>query len=203
MQMLTIVPPAHWEQRFAAKPSQLAAAARDEWSMAVLEGWSRAAILHRDSNWALALWERWHAVDPQNSYYSHVASNMLTALVALLPQTAAETLVRRMMREGKDFEPRSWQLILSSIPRPWSAEMAKAYIGALQSEARKDRAKSGPASITWWFAPDAAAQALPPQYLREVQDLWTEDELREADWRLRTFIETLQIREQIWKEIPA
>jgi hypothetical protein len=108
-----------------------------------------------------------------------------------------------MMREGKDFEPRSWQLILSSIPRPWSAEMAKAYIGALQSEARKDRAKSGPASIAWWFAPDAAAQALPPQYLREVQDLWTEDELREADWRLRTFIETLQIREQIWKEIPA
>jgi hypothetical protein len=201
-QILSIVPPAHWEQRFGATPAQLVAAvAADEWSMAVIEGWSRAAILHRASNWAIELWERWHAV-PKDSYYPHVARSMLGSLVALLPQPAAEALIHRLMKERKDVQPHTWRLLLSSIPRPWSAELANAYVEALKNQVRKDRANSAKASIYWWYAPDVAVRALPPQSVRQVQSLWTADELCEADWPLRRFVETLHMREQIWKEIP-
>jgi hypothetical protein len=203
-QLLAIVPPAHWERRFAAQPAQLvAAAARDEWSMAVIEGWSRAAVLHRASDWALALWERWYAVDQTTTYYPRVATSMLGSLVALLPHTAAAEIVRRPLNEGKDVQPHTWQLILSSIPRPWSAELAQAYVETLKNQVRTDRFGADQASISWWCVPDVAARALPPRYLREVQGLWTEEELRDRNWLLRRFVETLHIREQIWKEIPV
>lgn len=203
-QILAMVPPAHWERRFTAQPAQLiAAAVHDEWSMALIEGWSRAAILHQDSDWALALWKRWYDVDQKNTYYPRVATSMLTSLVALVPQTAAVEIMRRQLIEGKDFQPHTWQLILSSIPRPWSADLAQAYVEKLKNQVRKDRSGANQASIYWWGIPDVVARALPPQYLREVQGLWTEEELRDRNWQLRKFVEILHIREQIWKDIPV
>lgn len=201
-QMLARVPPAHWERRFAAQPAQLvAAAARDEWGMAVIEGWSRAAALHRDGNWALALWERWSDIDKKTPHYHQVATSILGSLVALLPQTAAADIIRRPLSGGQDFQPHIWKLIFMSIARPWSADLAQAYIEKLKDQIRKDRSGVHQASIYWWCVPDVVACVLPPQYLREVQGLWTEEELRTRDW-LHHFVETLHAREQIWKEIP-
>lgn len=203
-QLLASVPPSHWERRFTAQPAPLvAAAAQDEWGMAVIEGWSRAAILHQDSDWALALWKRWHDVDQKTTYYPRMATTMLTSLIELLPQSAAVDIVSHQLKEEKDFQLHTWQLILSSIPRPWSTDLAQAYVEKLKKQVRKDRFKGNQASIYWWYVPDVAARALPLQYLREVQSLWTEEELSSQNWQLRKFVETLHIREQIWKEIPV
>jgi hypothetical protein len=171
--------------------------------MAVIEGWSRAAVLHRASDWALVLWEHWYAVDQKTTYYPKVAPSMLGSLVALLPQTAAVELVRRQLKDEQDLQLHTWSLILNAIPRPWSADLAQAYVEKLKNQVRKDRSRGNQASISWWCVPDVAALALPPQYLREVQGLWTEEELHNQNWLLRKFIETLHIREQIWKEIPV
>jgi hypothetical protein len=128
---------------------------------------------------------------------------MLGSLVALLPQTAAVELVRRQLKDEQDLQLHTWSLILNAIPRPWSADLAQAYVEKLKNQVRKDRSRGNQASISWWCVPDVAARALPPQYLREVQGLWTEEELHNQNWQLRKFIETLHIREQIWKEIPV
>jgi hypothetical protein len=203
-QILGQVPPDHWEQRFGVTPAALiSAAVADEWSLAVLEGWSRAAILHRTSAWALGLWERWLARGPSGVYYPRARLSMLTGLVGLLPPAATEALMRRLLGEEIGMQPDERQAILAAIPHPWSDGVAEAYVDALRLDARAVRARQGPATIRWQYAPDLAARALPPRYLRPIQELWTEDELRGADWQLRGFLETLRLREQIWKEIPA
>ena len=51
-QILALVPSSHWEQLFGVGPAHLIAAAiADDAGLAVLEGWSRAAIRHKATNW--------------------------------------------------------------------------------------------------------------------------------------------------------
>ena len=53
---LSVVTPAHWEEHFGVTPSDLIAAARGDWAMALFAGWCRASVLHQESSWAVPLW---------------------------------------------------------------------------------------------------------------------------------------------------
>ncbi len=55
-QLISLVPPAHWEQRFHVSPAAFLQGAAGTWAEVALETLYKATRLYHDEAWALALW---------------------------------------------------------------------------------------------------------------------------------------------------
>lgn len=203
-QMLALVPPAHWEQRFGAAPDELIAAGkRSEWVAPLMEGWSRAAVLHGAAGWAAPLWTWWHALDPQNTYYTAVRQEMIGQLLEKLPQPDAEHLCERLLSRGQMPADEPWDAVMRALPRPWSPRLADRYLETLRSEIRKGWSQSFHEDSGWRSTLVHAARALPPEVLPRALDEWSDVEAYRGDWQMRRFVETVHLRYRIYKEIES
>src|SRR5207249_552119 len=97
--LLTLVPPARWEERFGATPAALVPAAwSGEWGFAVALGWSRAALLHGARGWLAPLWDGWVGAKLEGAPDT-VQREMLRLLVPRMDRAYAETRVLQVLRD--------------------------------------------------------------------------------------------------------
>jgi hypothetical protein len=134
-QVLSLVPPGHWSDRFGAAPEVLVAAARkSDWSATLLGGWLAATTLFRAAPWASALW-RGHAADAGIEELPALASQLLP----LLAREEREALVRPRLGSS---DPATLLPMLAALPAPWGHDFDDAFLDAV------DRAQEA-TSLTW------------------------------------------------------
>src|SRR6266568_2342547 len=127
--LLERIPPAHWEEHFAAPPAKLIASVRPkEWEQTLIEGWSQAAIRFNDAQWILALWDWWY----QRRYYA-CPEQLRRDLINLMPQQEAESRVQEQLINYKSPKNAGWEDLLSALPTPWSKEFGDVYLAELRN----------------------------------------------------------------------
>jgi hypothetical protein len=152
-QILSLVPPAHWERRFAATPESLVnAAVKTEWAEPVLAGWTDATVRNEARTWANHLWTARVAREEPEALRELAAIIFPMMDAAVVHETAAE-----IVGGGN---PQAWNGILAAVPRPWSRALADAFAKALM-RASTSRQLGWQEVSAWRAALDIAAPALP------------------------------------------
>jgi len=130
-QVLSLIPPSYWEQRFSLSPEALIALAEAaEDGQRVIDSWSYAAMLFADARWAAALW-RWtcaHIRSGAVSIRDMQLADVRKALATLIPRREAEQCVEQLPAGGEE-----WQLALELLPDSWSEEYGESYLQVLQA----------------------------------------------------------------------
>ena len=191
-QTLALIPPAHWAERWGASPSELVTAALgDDAGWAVIEGWSRAAVLHQSAEWASVLWHAWNNAKPGDRYYPAVRTEMLGALVAVLPPQEARDTALELLK-GASLVAHDWMGVLRALPTPWDVAFGNAYLDAAHKHQHE---------YVFQATLDIAAHALPPACFEHALRLFTPTDNHEPLWYVRSFLQTLEIRSRLHQEI--
>ncbi len=205
MQVMERIPPAHWEEHFAAPPAKLIASVRPkEWEQTLIEGWSQAAIRFNDAQWILALWDWWY----QRRYYA-CPEQLRRDLINLMPQQEAESRVQEQLINYKSPKNAGWEDLLSALPTPWSKEFGDVYLAELRNYLGKI-AVEVQNSYRWLTSVTIATTALPPACFAAALEKWTLPESSNAHTRwhiqrwheqINTFTEALRIHQRLIEEI--
>lgn len=118
-QILASVPPTTWSTAWNRRPDQIVEAVhKHEWQEALLEGFSKAAVLHQDEEWLEAC---------VNYHYMRNNSTALNALFAELSNQTKERWMSALLRDNPSLsydQPASSLLALCTFE--WSTEMTQA-----------------------------------------------------------------------------
>jgi hypothetical protein len=210
MQTLALVPPGHWEEHFGQSAEALIAAAADsDWSLALLEGLSRAALAFTDARWATALWSFWRQWGGKGKRSDIGARDeLLQAFMPLVPRELAEHFALHLLTDPSAQSEAEAYEVLDALPRPWSAAFGAAYLYDLRLFLASLDAKSTDA-VPWDRTLAAAAHALPLDCFAAVLEPFTLPE-DNKNWyivnfgrQLETFADTLRIRQRLFEEIPV
>jgi hypothetical protein len=210
MQTLALVPPVHWEAHFGQPAEALIAAATDsDWALALLEGWSRAALTFTDARWATALWSFWRQWSGKGKRGDVGARDeLLQAFTPLVPQALAEHFALQLLTDRSAHSEAEAYEMLDALPRPWSAAFGAAYLHELHTFVASLDAKSTDA-VPWDRTLPAAARALPPDCFAAALEPFSLPE-DNKNWyianfarQLATFADTLRVRARLFEEIPA
>jgi Family of unknown function (DUF5691) len=206
VQVISSVPPDHWERQFKMTPEALiAAAGQTRWESALLEGWTQAALTFGNDSWPVPLWNRW--AEPSDKGEVRQRSDQMYALLApYLPHSLREETAIRILRDPSARPGPSFFLALTSMAAPWTKTLGDEYLAGLQAfVAHLDR-KSNSAN-SWGDTLSFAATALPVDCLAEAaKPLAVPDENR--NWYIQqfqrdldTFQNVVELRASIEKEL--
>jgi hypothetical protein len=209
MQIVAVTPPAHWVERFGISPADLIAAATDEHAAEVLEGWSRAAVLHSAHDWMQPLVEAWSKRLGKRTSAGVAPLEMCELLLPNLPQSALEAMALNILRHGESKQDISWDTVVAALPRPWSAELAREWLAGLRTFARELESLKGYAP-DWRECSEEHATLLPAECLDEALSPWEMDEYTNNRWQAISwreqhdlFLKTVRQRQRIRDEIPG
>lgn len=201
MQVLSLIPPTHWEERFATTPTTLIEAAKaHKKKNDILLCWSYATVLHQAKSWALPLWQWLCEHRDRGSVREMYASEIHATLVSFIPQSEIE---RYLLQYPADSE--QWQTALSTMIGSWSQAFAEYYLQSLQNAVAALTGKLQ-AVNEWSTTLTYAALMLPPACFKAAMEPL---ELPEGSgwqlhyWRheLDTFTELVRTRKRILEEI--
>jgi len=189
-QMLGLIPPNVWLQVSGWEISELIAVAkRGEWKSVLLDGWSQAARLCRDPEWADAL-----IVETDNL-------EQALSLFQILPPTRQESFIIELLRKSPSLssdKPARGYVVACS--RPWSAKLSRAVVNSLVYHAATDRFKNG-----WMWAEfiGNVGCCLDPALIPESISRLTEVTKQSAERSgvIEQFMNLIQFRYETLKEI--
>lgn len=132
-QMIGVVPPRLWTVGMLT-PAMLVAAARDnDWSAAVQEGWTQAAVRHGDPRWAAPLLSEWIsklAID-----HAVRLTPLISGLVGLLAPTEREQVLLSMLSALRGpIHHTPLMILLRASRHPWSEVFSAALVEALKTQ---------------------------------------------------------------------
>lgn len=200
-QILSLVPPCHWEQHFATAPEKLIAAIKEkEYVPILVESWSKAALLHDTTNWISSLIDMWHYLLKKSKNYALL--ELAIQMIRCLPQQEAEDVIAHII-----FEDTHWHTVLAVLPQPWSHKFGEACLQALQDHICTLK-KNDPSYYEWNQILDIAAIALPESCFEQALQSWEMPEEEKSGWvisywrnNLTDFSEVIRIRKQLMEEI--
>ena len=199
-QALSRVPPAHWEERFSASPSQiLRAISESEWSSEVMNALAAAAILHMNTRWFSPLVD-WYMQRAEASPDSNQDVSYYYALLSRLPQREAESRVRQQLAR-QDYSLQS----VRSLPTPWSDEFSMDCVQSLKDHYHAFNEKQ-PSTDQWVSALNAAAISLSPSCFDAALTGWNffkdgNNYIHYWNTQLHAFLQKIDIRKSLIEEI--
>jgi hypothetical protein len=131
-ELLAVTPPATWTDLFERSPLEVVGLPiADEHARDVHVGWARAAVLHRDAEWARALLDEERALLNEGVVPAEleVVADLLGVLPAAERDAAGAELLRRAGGHGDLLR------ILDRIRGPWAGDLADAVLGAMTDAA--------------------------------------------------------------------
>jgi hypothetical protein len=199
--IVALVPPSHWEQRFATTPEKLVGAIKAKEDVPILvESWSKAALLHHTMSWISPLVDMWQHLHKKSK--SDTDLELTIQMLTRLPPQEAEPIITHLL-----FEHIHWNAALMVRPRPWSHNFGEACLQALQDYVRTLK-KNEAGYYEWKQIMDAAAIALPESCFERARQPWEMPEEEKHGWvisywrrNVTEFSEVLRIRKQIMEEI--
>jgi Family of unknown function (DUF5691) len=206
VQVISCVPPNHWERQFGMTPEVLiAAAGQTRWESALLEAWTQAALTFGSDSWLMPLWNRW--AQPGDKGEVQQRSGQMYALLAPnLPHPLQEETAMRLLRDPSAQLGPSFSLALTSVAAPWTRALGDEYLAGLRAFVGHLDKKSN-SSDPWGDTLSFAATALPVDCLAEAaQPLVVPDEnrnwyIQQFQHGLDTFQSVVELRASIEKEL--
>src|SRR6185369_5091968 len=163
IQLLWLIPPRHWSERFGAGAAELVeAAGGGEWSGAVLEGWSRAALRFQDTEWIRALCD-----EARRPNAPAELRPLLHSLLAALAPADREARVAELLDNPLDPRVLTIAAAVRSLPAPWSPAFARHYL-----EKARRAAKRAAGDDPWLPTLGTAALRLPPEAFADALAPW-------------------------------
>lgn len=213
IQILSLTPLSHWEERASLTPAELVAGADgDKFGNSILEGWTRSALLFNTSSWSGVLWDWWQAQQKKKKSGGTTTSDMRDELMRLLPREEAGAKVLHMLRSDSATQREDWEAMLDALPAPWSETLGTAYlellwihVAALEQSLSKNNYYAY--ADSWCNSLPKAATSLPVSCFREALEAYTLHESatgwQAEHWRqqLHMFVETLGIRQRLHEEM--
>jgi hypothetical protein len=206
VQVISSVPPDHWERQSGMTPEALIAAARQtRWESDLLIGWTQATLAFGNDSWPVPLWNRW--AQPGDKGKVRQRSDQMYALLApSLPHSLREEIAMRLLRDPSDRLGPSFSLVLTSVAAPWTHTLGDEYLAGLRAFVAHLEKKSNSAD-PWGDTLSFAATALPVNCLAEAaKPLVVPDENR--NWYIQqfqrdldTFQNVVELRASIEKEL--
>lgn len=186
LQVLSLVPPSTWEDRFGRKPAAMVADIAPD-DVVLARALSRAALLHGDPAWAGPLLDWWTGSEDA------AVRELRIALLGLLGPEAERHV---------PFDDPALDALLDVLP-PWSEPFSRAWLAALGAHLAQD---PDAWALPWLRSLGPASRGLAPATLREAQavQLPRANHPRARQWRgrLRTFTERVALRRALLEEIP-
>ena len=206
---LSVVTPAHWEEHFGVTPSDLIAAARGDWEMALFEGWCRASVLHRESSWAVPLWRSCYRFEHER-VEGWQTWQIALSMANLLPQSDLAFAIGELPKNGE--MPFRLSSTLQAISDPWQRDLSEAFLEGLRRRI-SGICQYGPAQEEepWVTALPHASLSLASGCLKRATGFRESLErcpglpdhaLRRWGPELEKFEETLELRRKLVEEIP-
>jgi len=188
--IIAATPLAFWD-RFDAKPNELIEAAMmGEYALALISGWRRAAIRQTSRSWAQALlWGLLNAKPAQQ--IELLPAEEIEALMKVLSRDQAEAAVLEAMdkKGGRGFE------MLRACSFAWSMKLS----GAALSFVRHSNIQADYLLRQWLM--DSAATRIDPAILQEAQSGWPDDLPPASRQAVDQFLQALQFRHDMHKEL--
>jgi hypothetical protein len=189
-QMLGVIPPAIWSRESGWQiPELIEVAKRSDWKNSLLNGWSQAARLCQDVEWAGALLAE---------TYKHGQDGYL---FQVLPQTHQETFILELLRNDPSLHTsKPARSYVATCGWPWSAALSRAVIDSLLYHAATDGFKEG---WIWSGFIDNIGCRIDPALIPEAISRLTEatKPLTERPYALEQFLDFIQFRHEMLKEI--
>lgn len=208
LNQLRYIPPEHWEEHFGQPAEALIEAATGaRWGDEIMSGWVKATVRFGSTRWAQALWRGW--LLPMARDLAPSTASLATLLKSLAPLLPPEDLLAPVVLAINDptFYPQlSLAQLLDCLPRPWPDDVAGLFLNKL-GKALDKWDESTPPAEPWISALPLAAIALPDSQFAQAREVCAiaDDQHRNlARWRyqLAAFLNTLDLRERVIKEIP-
>ncbi len=206
-QVLSQVPPTHWEERLAPSSDKIITAAytNNEWCDSLIASWSSAALLHNNVAWCMTLWDWWCKKQRGTSDLG-----VRTSLLARMPQHEAEARVSNIFSDPKHPARKDWEEALAALPKPWSHSFGTLYLQQLRDYILSLDFKKNysPYYDPWYQSLSTAMCALPQACFTLALVPWTIPAgAQKATWQteywrneLNTFTEALRIRQRLIME---
>lgn len=207
MRALALVAPAHWEEHFALPPTDLiAAASAGDRAAELLEGWTRAALLHDDKVWIVALWEAWLRAKKGKGLRESLIGEMRSELLPRLPSDAAERVARRIMAGDSVPDDLEWDEVVSALPTPWPQDFAETYLHGLRTFVATGLTPKTYDTEPWYMSLPGSATALPSACFAAALEPWelsdTAGKIEFFRRDLDQFVEIVRLRQRLMEEIP-
>ncbi len=198
-QVLSFVPPAHWEERFAAAPTELIVCA-NHLKVDLIAAWSNAAMLYGGPNWLEPLWAWWCSYPDHTTSQSTQLTTIYKALVTQIPQHVAEGYVQQQFKQDE-----RWHFALETLPSPWSVPFGHACLEEFRTRFLALDDTTYP-SHQWQTTLETAAMALPPACFDAALATWQFPESKTwqiQQWKqqLKNFTALIRMRKRIIEEI--
>ncbi len=212
-QVIVLVLPAHWQERFGLTPEALiaAAVAGGEHGVDVLDSWAEATQFYRDTNWALALWNWAHAQRPKakNKALDNVAAELRISLASCLPRETVQEYALRLLTMDDPPQDVEWDELASALPDPWPLDFAQTYLRGLRRFVEKRLTEKNYDTQPWYESVSTSALSLPPQTFAMALQPWNVPESETPNWRyqdwrnrLNQFTHLISQRQRMIAEIP-
>ncbi|MEM8531686.1 MAG: DUF5691 domain-containing protein [Chloroflexota bacterium] len=188
-QMLAVIPPSYWSDRWGAPPEDLlVAAAESDWEAALINGWIRATDQYADPAWARAFLAQ--------DQFSSKEQFQVGYLIEMLPPEQREAYLIPILKKSTNIQE---ELIRSSRHR-WSPELTKVVLYRIRSAIKNTDTRS-----TWRLQSlikDISVH-IPPTMLHDVTNGWpTNAKVWHAvEAAVESCIATVQFRYDMLKEI--
>jgi Family of unknown function (DUF5691) len=222
-QVLAVIPPTHWEERFSIAPVDTIAdliAKKDKKHTATSKGalldaeresaigelllvcWLYAATRFESPRWVEPLWAWWCKHPDTYPIHDISSASVYQALGKRLPQRVAEHYVQlHYIQEQSE----QWALVVEALPTPWSSDFGDACLDELRSYIFGLDDKSYPGG-SWQTAFTRIALALPPTCFDAALEPWqfpepTTWQIQQWKNQLKTFMTLVRKRQQIIEEI--
>jgi hypothetical protein len=198
VQMLAVVPPAHWSREFECEPAELlGAAAATDYAADLLVALSEAAVLHPTEPWLRALCDHWlersDAADPT------LRPQHLAALIGAATPELQQALLHQILAAigKKDFQLA--QSLLAGVAISWDSELTREALRLLAVAIRKDTQKwTLPRTLLADWAVRADIDAALPATRELLESLSADSVWRNA---VEALLETLEFRHSMKKEL--
>lgn len=202
-----LIPPSHWSGRFHATAADIiAAAGRSDYADQLIDGFMRAALLHRDALWAGVLWDHWLRHAERNGGTQRLQhTHTIASLPALLLPAEAERCLQPLFQQGANLQGDPWRALVADLPVPWSANFSAACLVGLQDFAQVPRFAGHLYHTFWSQSLDTIARSIPPTSLsRALAIAEHRSDAPPVDWQLQQrdealarFAATIRVRQRI------
>ena len=189
-QIIARVPPENWENHFRLPAVQcIQIIQQNNHSDVILEGLIESALLYKDLNWIIPLWD-WL----RTTKLDGTRKQLLVSLAAFIPQDVIEKKVESMNTKHP-----YWAESLVLLPKPWSLSFSQKYLRMLTQHIASVT-EDDPGYNALYNSIHAALLGLHPATIKDAIQPWI---LPPQDtfnaWRdiLETFIDLLEIRQQL------
>jgi hypothetical protein len=195
-QMVASVPIALWNDHLSLPPAQCVQhAEKTDYAEVFLPAWAQAAKRGRHVEWAQAILE--HALNAKRD-------SQLLSVVEVLPPAHRDPVVVKLLGSDRNligYAHPGFHL-LQCCPGPWTERLGRALLEFLQFQAKQNQVGKLPLTYVWFPHPEQFAMNVPITLAAEAQELFADIASDQSFLKpLHTFLETLQFRWKMLKEI--